>query len=306
MNEPTFIMMIGLPCSGKTYKAKELAEQYNATIFSSDSLREELFGDVNEQSRNQELFAELHKRIKDYLREGKSAIYDATNISYKRRMAFLSELKNIPCKKICLLMATPYEECLNRNAERERKVPEGVIKRMYMNITIPYWYEGWNDIQIEYSQRYNKFPIRVINEYINFNQENVHHKLTLGEHLRDTLVNIQDEIGTETDEHSVIMRISAVLHDCSKPFCKSFLNNRGEQTPNAHYYSHQYCSSYESLFYKYMVNPLEVSIRVMWHMQPYFWERDNNERLHNKYRKLWGEELYQDIMRLHEADKVAH
>ncbi len=41
-------------------------------------------------------------------------------------------------------------------------------------------------------------------------------------------------------------------------------------------------------------------------MQPYFWEKDNNEKLHNKYRKLWGENLYNDIMLLHKADKYAH
>ena len=129
--KPNFIMLVGLPGSGKSVKAQELSEHYNAAIFSSDSLREELFGDVNHQADNTKLFEELHKRIKNCLREGKSAIYDATNINYKRRMAFLSELVNIPCEKICVLIATPYEECLERNSKRERHVPEHVIERMY-------------------------------------------------------------------------------------------------------------------------------------------------------------------------------
>ena len=132
--------MIGLPCSGKSTISKELVEKYNATIFSSDELRIEMFGDVNDQEHNQELFVELHKRIKDCLNNGKSAIYDACNINYKRRMAFLAELKNIPCEKICFVMATTYEECIRRNSERERKVPEHVITRMYHNFNIPYIY----------------------------------------------------------------------------------------------------------------------------------------------------------------------
>ena len=152
MGVPTFVMMCCLVGSGKTVKAQELAKQYDATVFSSDSLREELFGDVNEQSRNQELFTELHKRIKDCLRKGKSAIYDATNIDYKKRMSFLAELKKIPCEKICVLMATPYEECLKRNAERERKVPTYVIERMYRNFDVPWYYEGFDDIQVEYGE----------------------------------------------------------------------------------------------------------------------------------------------------------
>ena len=131
------IMLVGLPASGKSYKAQELAQEYNAEIFSSDALREELFGDVNHQADNNKLFIELHRRIKACLKSGKSAIYDACNIAYKRSMAFIQELKNIPCEKICILMATPYEECLKRNAERERKVPEEVIKRNKFKDIVP-------------------------------------------------------------------------------------------------------------------------------------------------------------------------
>lgn len=82
-----FIMMIGLPASGKSYKAETLSKLYNAHIHSSDKLRLELFGDENIQDKNNELFAELHRRIKKDLSVGKSVIYDATNISYKRRMS---------------------------------------------------------------------------------------------------------------------------------------------------------------------------------------------------------------------------
>ena len=139
MDKVYFLMLVGLPASGKSTKAKDFAKQYNATIFSSDALREEMFGNVNDQEHNQELFAELHKRIKDCLSSGKSAIYDATNLNYKRRMAFLAELKNIPCEKVCVVMATPVTICQMRNEVRERKVPISVISRMYKSFHIPYW-----------------------------------------------------------------------------------------------------------------------------------------------------------------------
>ena len=148
MDKPIFLMMCGLPASGKSTIAQELAKEFNATIFSSDDLREEMFGDINDQEHNQELFVELHKRIKDCLKSGNNAIYDACNINYKRRMSFLAELKNIPCEKSCFLIATPYEECEQRNASRDRKVPEHVIKKMYHSFDVPYWYEGWDDIVI--------------------------------------------------------------------------------------------------------------------------------------------------------------
>lgn len=306
MDKPVFIMMCGLVASGKSYKAKELAKDYDATIFSSDDLREELFGDVNNQEHNQEVFTELHRRIKECLRNGKSAIYDACNISYKRRMGFIQELKNIPCEKICVLMATPYEECLRRNAERERKVPEYAIERMYRSFDVPYWYEGWDDIIVEWSK---DTQFKGINEWLssveNFSQDNSHHSLTLGQHCERALDYVF-EVADDTDYRCIVLRGAAALHDCGKCFTKTFKNSNGETTVQAHYYGHEHVGSYDSLFYGMLCSPLDVAIVIRWHMQPYFWERDNNEKLHNKYRKLWGEDLYQDIMKIHEADKVSH
>lgn len=185
MNKPIFIMMIGLPASGKSEQAKKLAAKYDAEIFSSDALREEMFGDVNHQTNNDVLFKELHKRIRGCLTYGKSAIYDACNISYKRRMEFLKSLNKIPCEEIAVLMATPYEVCLERNAQRERKVPEYVIKRMYMNFNVPFWYEGWDDIDVVYSEDamdYKGWDRDWIESVKDFNQDNSHHALSLGAH----------------------------------------------------------------------------------------------------------------------------
>lgn len=306
MNVPKFIMMCGLVASGKSTRAKELAEEHNATVFSSDELREDMFGDVNDQEHNQELFVELHRRIKECLRSGKSAIMDSTSLSYKRRMSFLHELKNIPCEKICILMATPYEECLRHNARRERKVPEYVIERMYRQFDPPYWYEGWDDIIVEYpSDTKFRSTVNWVSSVKNFNQDNPHHSLTLGEHSEKALEYTFETV-KDIDDHSIALRAAVRLHDNGKYFCKTFKNSKGEITEQAHYYGHEHVGSYDSLFYEMLCNPLDVAILVRWHMQPYFWEKDNNEKLHNKYRKLWGEELYQDIMLIHRADKAAH
>lgn len=304
---PKFIMMVGLPASGKSTYAKKLAKEYDANIHSSDAIREELSGDINNQNINELVFKTLHNRIKEDLKNGRSCIYDATNISYKRRMVFLEELKNIPCEKICELIATPYEECLKRNAERERKVPEYVIERMYRSFDVPHRYEGWNCIATNfglYRATYGT-PYEWISTVRQYNQHNSHHELSLGEHCWQTYKSIKKSCYTNTN-HDIIMRTSGMLHDCGKCFCQTFVNTKNEITNEAHYYAHERVGSYDSLFYGMTCNPLDVAIRIRWHMQPYFWEKDNNERLHNKYRKLWGENLYNDIMLLHEADKAAH
>ena len=305
MNKPQFWMLVGLPGSGKSYKAKELADEYDANIHSSDNIREELLGDINSQDANGIVFTTLHNRVKEDLRNGNSCIYDATNISYKRRMSFLNELKNIPCTKICVLMATPYKQCLKNNVARERHVPEYVIERMYRQFDAPWYYEGWDEIVVEYFGDSSECFGHIQNWYENYkdyNQDNPHHTLTLGNHCLETMKYF-DHYGVI---HSNELRYAAMIHDCGKPFCKTFVNGKGEITEQAHYYSHERVGSYDSLFYGVYADNLYVAVLIRWHMQAYFWEKDNNEKLHDKYKRLWGEKLYSDIMKLHTGDKSAH
>lgn len=298
-----FFMMIGLVGSGKSYHAKKLAEEYDATVFSSDALREEMFGDVNHQTDNDVLFKELHKRIRECLASGKSAIYDACNISYKRRMEFLKSLNRIPCEKTAVLMATPYEVCLERNAQRERKVPEYVVKRMYMSFNVPFWYEGWDDIDIVYSEGAEGSYGSVcdwVESVMNYDQHNSHHTLTLGEHCVKAFMYVY---GTPVNFWEITS--AALIHDCGKPKCATYINSKGEQTNECHYYNHQFCGAFDSLFFSGIDRHLYVAQLIQWHMRPYLaWEQ--SDKAMQKDRKLLGEPLFNDICLLHAADVSAH
>lgn len=302
-----FFMMIGLPASGKSEQAKKFAAEYDAQIFSSDSLREEMFGDINHQADNDTLFKELHKRIRECLTSGQSAIYDATNINYKRRMEFLKSLNKIPCEKIAVLIATPYEICLERNTQRERKVPEQVIKRMYLNFNIPFWYEGWDDIQIVYSEgaeNYKGWDREWIESVKNFNQDNSHHALSLGDHCWKAVKYIDSNTPC-CHTTSTELRHAAMLHDEGKMFAKGFYDAKGNPSEEAHYYSHEYCGAYNSLFYEIACNHLYVAQLIQWHMRPYLAWRQS-EKAMQKDRNLLGETLFNDICLLHAADVYAH
>lgn len=302
-----FFMMIGLVGSGKSEQAKKLVAEYDAEIFSSDSLREEMFGDANHQADNDTLFKELYKRIRECLTFGKSAIYDATNISHKRRMEFLKSLNKIPCEKIAVLMATPYEVCLERNAQRERKVPEQVIKRMYLNFNIPFWHEGWDDIQIVYSEgaeNYKGWDREWIESVKNFNQDNSHHALSLGDHCWEAVKYIDSNTPC-CHTTSTELRHAAMLHDEGKMFTKGFYDAKGNPSEEAHYYSHEYCGAYNSLFYEMACDHLYVAQLIQWHMRPYLaWKQ--SEKAMQKDRNLLGETLFNDICLLHAADVYAH
>ena len=292
-----YICLVGLPASGKSTIAEKIAKNENAIIHSSDNLREELFGDVNDVKNNQKLFQELHRRIKTDLQNGLNVIYDATNINYKKRKEFLREIKNINCFKKCVLVATPYEQCLEQNQLRERKVPEYVINRMYKSIFIPQYYEGWDDIEIEWNMKREYIYEELFNELDKIPQDNPNHSMTIGHHCIKCFMNLN----VDNDN----LKKAAALHDIGKAFTKEFKNGKGETTEIAHYYQHHLVSAYMSLFYFYWLHErdlLEVTNYIQWHMQPFFIDTDKAK---NKFIKLVGKEFYNDLLILHEADKKA-
>ena len=124
-----FYMMVGLPGSGKTTFAHNIEK--GAIVISSDIIRKELWGSEEKQGDNKIVFEELEKRVMENLAADKSVVYDATNIKAKKRKDFLYRLRKIPnVNTVCMLMSVPYEQCLERNNERGRVVPEEVIKKM--------------------------------------------------------------------------------------------------------------------------------------------------------------------------------
>jgi len=298
-----FIMMVGLPGSGKSLRAKNLAVKENAIIHSSDTLRQELFGDENTQDNNEELFTELHRRIKQDLKGEQNVIYDATNISYKRRKVFLEELKKINCEKICYLVATPYEKCLDQNKSRKRQIPEYVIKKMYLSFYIPQYYEGWDKINIIWNDEEYNFDIHELfngaNGLNKISQDNPNHTLTIGEHCLKC-AGICEELVDDFE-----LNMAALYHDIGKRFTKQFKNSKGEDTDIAHYYQHHLVSAYDSMFYLRWLDDytmLNVVKYIQWHMQPFFIKTDKAK---NKLINLIGQTAYEKLLILHKADKLA-
>lgn len=300
---PNFVMLVGLPGSGKSYIAYKLSKMdYN--VHSSDDIREELSGDVNNQDINQKVFNILHSRVKEDLRANKNCVYDATNISYKRRKAFLEELKSIDCKKYCVVIATPYEVCVTQNGMRDRRVPEYIIEKMHRNFDIPFYEEGWDEIVLHYNKESYKTLYGSWSQFIydtwGYNQDTPHHLLTLGEHSK--------RCGDACGEENWNLYIAGMLHDCGKPFCRTFKNTKGEIDDKAHYYNHENVGSYNSLFYDIentdLNDRLYIAKLIRWHMQPYFIEKQPHTL--KKYENMFNKEFWNDLIKLHDSDKKAH
>ena len=304
-----FIMLVGLPASGKSTYAEKLKEkEYH--IHSSDSIREELTGDANTQDKNKDVFATLHKRVKDDLSNGISCVYDATNMSMKRRKAFLNEIKQYNCRKICVLFVMPVEVCKKRNSIRERRVPDEVFDKMLKSFWVPMMYEGWDSIKINIINGYKyDYPIALT---INFDQCNPHHSLSLFEHMHKAGGYIVRYYNHNLDYHGTNLAWVALNHDIGKIMTQSFVNSKGEKTKEAHYYGHENVGAYlfllNELYNRHSVivaDMLYMASLINWHMRPNTaWKQSDKAK--ERDRKLIGDEMYQDIMRLHEADLASH
>ena len=124
---------------------------------------------------------------------------------------------------------------------------------MYKSFDVPWYYEGWDEITVEYapdSRGLYGMPRDWIDSAMSFNQENSHHAFTLGEHCLQASRWFNKYAADNRETYLAFMSQYAVmLHDCGKPFCKTFTNGKGEVTEQAHYYNHEHVGSYNYLFY---------------------------------------------------------
>lgn len=147
MSKNVLIVMCGLPASGKSTYSQWLAESGIFQRVCPDLIRKELYGDENIQGDGKRVFEIAHRDIKEYAWLGENVIFDATNINAKRRKELVKEMRPYFDIIICKWFHTPYDTCIGRNAERERKVPEDVITRMWENFEPPTMREGWDIIE---------------------------------------------------------------------------------------------------------------------------------------------------------------
>lgn len=307
---------VGLPGSGKSTWVENNKEKLNAVVHSSDTIREQL-GDINDQSKNNLVFEILHKRVKEDLLNGKNVIYDSTGINRKNRLAFLREIKHISCKKICVLLAMPYEICLKNNAARERKVPENVITRMYKSFDTPWYSEGFDDIQIvwcDYKKDGLEFNYKKdLLEWRKISQDNPHHSLSIGDHMMSAynyyMTDMCDVAGY-LYSMDLILSTAILMHDCGKPFTKGFLDSKGNPSKTAHFYNHNNSGSYLCLFYLKEMGfevdeTLHISLLIGLHMRPFLaW--NNSERAKERDRRLFGDDIIKQVEIIHQYDVAAH
>ncbi|MEN9230545.1 MAG: WYL domain-containing protein [Thermostichus sp. DG02_5_bins_236] len=122
-------ILIGLPGSGKSTLAACLAETLpSSRIISTDTIRQDSYGDPAIQGHWPEIETRVLEGIDHALQQGLSVIYDATNAHRSWRLDLLQKLPAM--NWVSWYLITPLDVCKQRNQKRPKPVPDSVIEAM--------------------------------------------------------------------------------------------------------------------------------------------------------------------------------
>ncbi len=144
------MVLVGLPGAGKS----TWLERQGIHAISTDQIRAILSDDATNQNIHARVFATARYLLRQRLAIGRPVSYvDATHLTPAERKPYIDIAQRYGCDVEALLFDTPVEECMRRNAARERVVPGDVIKAMAAKLRIPDLAEGFSRINSIHADR---------------------------------------------------------------------------------------------------------------------------------------------------------
>lgn len=132
---PIFIMTVGISGAGKSTWINQQTSDGLTIVVSPDLIREELTGNISDQTQNGKVWALAKQRVVDGLKAGKNVILDATNVDSKQRRQFVQGLPSSVIK--AKIFNVDPEEAKKRvrkaveSGENRSNVPDFVIDKQY-------------------------------------------------------------------------------------------------------------------------------------------------------------------------------
>jgi len=131
------VFLIGLPASGKS-TISDAFEKAGWVRFNKDAIRKELYGDESKLGNSKDVNALFYTRLEEALKNGRNVLIDNTNVNTLHRKGSLERAVVFGYNRVThVFLDVPLEECLRRNALRERKVPEEAMRQLAESLSWP-------------------------------------------------------------------------------------------------------------------------------------------------------------------------
>lgn len=313
-SNPVLYVLVGPSGSGKSTFAREYVRYHRGAInwVSSDNIRKELYGDESIQKDHTKVFDLMFKRTVECLKRGESVIYDATNLSSKRRRHLIKQVRaavNFHIRIKAMVFNVPFEELIRNDTLRNRTVGEVVIRKQIAQFQVPCYEEGFDEIELAWD------PVIGPNDFMEgkcyIRHDNPHHTLDVFEHMRA----VGDAAFNDDRFISINAIEAAYLHDIGKAYTKTWRNAHGEPSDVAHYYGHQNWGAYISLNLDLWITEwglggtvmsdkeynnalLERAFYIQYHMEPFFRQGE----AWDKFASTITDEHAKYIQLIHELD----
>lgn len=155
----SFVCLYGFPAAGKTTFAKHFLQEHDDFVgIGADAVRQALYGSEDRYGDSKEIYAELVRQMTDALRDGKSVLYDGTNLRRQDRLDFLFDLPSIPIYREVIKLPTNMEVCVERHLRRDRNIPLDKLLPYFSINEEPTKDEGWDQISTCCTRAYIASP----------------------------------------------------------------------------------------------------------------------------------------------------
>lgn len=135
---PWLVYTMGISGSGKSTWAKL---QRDFFYISTDQTRKELLGSEENLSNDRAVFSLGYSRMREALKEKRSVLWDATNISYRARSRLLNHAQSFhPCVAL-IYFPLNFQDSLQQNEQRDRQVPKGILWQQAAQLVEPKFHE---------------------------------------------------------------------------------------------------------------------------------------------------------------------